>query len=1035
MGNCPYDSSFPIIKCCRYSPKIVLSYRHDNYEQNKDKMRSNFENYENENNNDNIIDNRIDNLDPMNDEQFNKRETKNVFKKNDSQDEEEDKQISASSRKIRKNTSKIKYSKLTTFKRQLTTEEFIKMKLNKDLLINLNKNDNLKSSTKNNFIMNQQTVGSNFKHFITKKTTSTTNTCQKLVFNLPVIQEDETNSNKEVITNILKKNIFFRINFNENQLEQLVSYMTVYQVGPNNNIFSKDDFGQSLFILEKGELYLYNNNFINNNNIFSGNNILINGDYCFGELCLLNEEENVKRTYSANSISDLKFYILNKEQYHKFMISEKINIECMDENIIKNIELLRYITSEELFYLRKLSYILDEFDNEKNSKLEQEQKMIYLNFIEFLNLNINLTKQDPRVLFLKLEIPNYSHKFLIISIHSIIEIFGMNFKFKIIFRLFNHKIKKDLFLLNDIEGNYNEIVSLYSVFKYKHLEKESSLGIKFLSDNNFIILILEGTMELYDDKNRITKYKSFDLINTNIIQNKTKLIFSLNSIILHAKYEDVVEKINNIKEIFSSVIKKMYICNFLCELNDDEFLFFLNKMKKQKYKKDDIIISDEVECNKFYLIIEGEVKHKSYEDETIQKYSENDCFGETFLLDDISKNLKDTYIYVTSDNLITVELDKENFFFLLKNPKINDYIKLKMCLEDKSINFCDLYFLYHLYETRCGNLYLVHNGIFLYVIKSISRLIVQGYDNEKQYIINKLNILKTVNHKFIVKMVTKFKNDNWYFYLMEYVNGIKLNEAIKFFPKIEENSNLLIDYVKFYSGIIFIIIDYLHSHKIIHRDLKINNFMIENDGYLKLMDIGSAKKILNGYAKTLLGTPHYIAPEIVEGLNYSYSADYYSIGICLFYLLYNKFPFGNNEKDVYKIYQDILKTKYIFKDIEVDNNSCHDINELIYNLLLKNPNKRYSNINIIKSNKFFKGFNWDLLFAKKIKPPFIPKIDNKFNKENLLNNYKTTFESYIENVETMSEERDTSHVKIENDISEGFGSGIFQKLDILNEEF
>ena len=59
--------------------------------------------------------------------------------------------------------------------------------------------------------------------------------------------------------------------------------------------------------------------------------------------------------------------------------------------------------------------------------------------------------------------------------------------------------------------------------------------------------------------------------------------------------------------------------------------------------------------------------------------------------------------------------------------------------------------------------------------------------------------------------------------------------------------------------------------------------MIENDGYLKLMDIGSAKKILNGYAKTLLGTPHYIAPEIVEGLNYSYSADYYSINFCIIF--------------------------------------------------------------------------------------------------------------------------------------------------------
>lgn len=286
-------------------------------------------------------------------------------------------------------------------------------------------------------------------------------------------------------------------------------------------------------------------------------------------------------------------------------------------------------------------------------------------------------------------------------------------------------------------------------------------------------------------------------------------------------------------------------------------------------------------------------------------------------------------------------------------------------------------------------------------------------------------------------MVTKFKNDNWYFLLMEYVTGIKLNEAIKYFPNSLTNSNLLIDYITFYSAIIFIIIDYLHNHKIIHRDLKINNFMIEKDGYLKLIDMGSAKKILNGYAKTMLGTPHYIAPEIIEGSNYSFSADYYSIGICLYYLLYNKFPFGNEEKDPYKIYQDIINKKVIFDENNISKNinKYPELIHLISNLLIKDPNKRISNIDIIKSNLFFKGFEWNLLFSKKIKAPFIPFMDNKSNKDNLLNDYRISFETFIEKEKLISSERETSRVKIENNISEGLGSEIIQQIEILKEEY
>lgn len=71
--------------------------------------------------------------------------------------------------------------------------------------------------------------------------------------------------------------------------------------------------------------------------------------------------------------------------------------------------------------------------------------------------------------------------------------------------------------------------------------------------------------------------------------------------------------------------------------------------------------------------------------------------------------------------------------------------------------------------------------------------------------------------------------------------------------------------------------------------------MIGLDGYLKLVDLSSAKKVTinSGYkTKTIVGTPHYMAPEVLQGKGYSYSSDIWSIGVLMYELLYAKFPFG-----------------------------------------------------------------------------------------------------------------------------------------------
>jgi cGMP-dependent protein kinase 1 len=83
-----------------------------------------------------------------------------------------------------------------------------------------------------------------------------------------------------------------------------------------------------------------------------------------------------------------------------------------------------------------------------------------------------------------------------------------------------------------------------------------------------------------------------------------------------------------------------------------------------------------------------------------------------------------------------------------------------------------------------------------------------------------------------------------------------------------------------------LILEYLHLNKIVLRDVKPDSFMIDEQGYLKLIDLGIAKNLKNQENQnfrtfTIIGTPHYMAPEIISGKGYGTSADLWSLGVCL----------------------------------------------------------------------------------------------------------------------------------------------------------
>jgi cGMP-dependent protein kinase len=161
-------------------------------------------------------------------------------------------------------------------------------------------------------------------------------------------------------------------------------------------------------------------------------------------------------------------------------------------------------------------------------------------------------------------------------------------------------------------------------------------------------------------------------------------------------------------------------------------------------------------------------------------------------------------------------------------------------------------------------------------------------------------LMLSIDHPFIVKLVKTIKNENYYFFLMEYVNGCTFDDYLN-----KKKGRRNITETKFFAAIMLTMVDYLNDKKIAHRDIKPSNIMVNSNGYLKLIDFGTATNI-EDFTQTIIGTPHYIAPEVLFGKGYAFSCDYWSIGICLYEIFYGYYPFGNNSTDIMDVYKSIM---------------------------------------------------------------------------------------------------------------------------------
>ena len=169
---------------------------------------------------------------------------------------------------------------------------------------------------------------------------------------------------------------------------------------------------------------------------------------------------------------------------------------------------------------------------------------------------------------------------------------------------------------------------------------------------------------------------------------------------------------------------------------------------------------------------------------------------------------------------------------------------------------------------------------------------------------------------------------------MPFVRGAELYKVFLKQKRFPENV------VKFYAVQLIMAIGYLHQRGIIHRDMKLENILLDEDGYIKLIDFGLAKRLQQDeLTATIAGTPEYMAPEVLEQTGHNAGVDWWAIGVLMYEMLIGVTPFFNRNKNMLQM--KIKNAKVVFPDRTKYKIDYSDgIVDVIRRLLEKNKSER-----------------------------------------------------------------------------------------------
>ena len=796
-----------------------------------------------------------------------------------------------------------------------------------------------------------------------------------------------TNSEKEQIKKKLSQHFLFK-DKSPDTIDSLINKIEIIKIQPNTNIYKEGEKGDYFYLIKQGLIQITSNQ-------MNGKRFYKAGD-TFGELALL---ERKKRTETASTIDYCLLYVLDGKIFRE--IVNTINKQELEDRL-KFIELVPIFESMENIKLNSIASSMYNCTFDIGQNIFKEGDIGDSLFI-IKNGEVDCEKDNKVIRVLKSRdiFGEYAVLFDIprslsccaktkvncfqISNTQLIETLGKDYKYIILKSIIKQAFKSSKHLSLFAGESYLEPLFLKSEIKlfndkeiimkkedYKNKDKKILYvvicgNLTFGNSNKAEIICRRG--QLFGEDFLKADYV---LKNDIYAQGECRLVE-----IIWENIENtlgIAEKMSRKKTLsFFSQLEYMKRTEMFRNTSDQRLMKICSLMKKEKYKEGEAIFKEGEIGDKFYLIKKGKVKVLK-NNKVIREIEEGNCFGELALL-------------VNEPRSATIEASQKCTLYVLTKKDFDEtidknmleYLQKKIALQDNfNMTLNDLFFVKNLGRGKFGNVALVHDKKNYYAIKAVSRSAAERQKILIKYFLEERRVLLKLDHPFVMKLVRTFKNQENVFYLTEYINGKVLGKYLEGKPQSQFHNK---SETQFYISFLFIILDYLNSKNIIHRDLKPDNIMIDEKGYIKLIDFGTALNIKD-FTSTITGTPHYIAPEVLLGKGYSYSCDYWSVGVITHEIYYNYYPFGNDANDPMQVYKEVLQ-----KEVKLPIQGNPNVNSFIMSLLKKNVSKRICNIDTAKKHNFFKDFNWEDLIDFHMIPPYIPKIMPDKNFEEYNENY------------------------------------------------
>jgi cGMP-dependent protein kinase 1 len=754
-------------------------------------------------------------------------------------------------------------------------------------------------------------------------------------------------------------NHFLLKSLSEENMKEVIDQIKLYALGSKEKVYSQNSPGQNFYIVGLGRLEVTVNGKVKK--------ILTKGEY-FGELALLHDS---LRAETVTTLDHVSLWVLSRKAFQAGIQNVSRRKYAENKQFIESIPIFQNFTDEQKEILLTM-IVTHEFNDKQKIVIEDEPgDLLYIikkgSVLCFKN-NKEIRKLWPGDFFgeqallyntQRTATVVASGKVTLLSLgrEELTTALGDNLQ-QIIYRNSQRiAIEKSKYLKILTKSQVESIIDKMTISSYR----QGQIVIGYGSPKSQkIYIILKGALKTGNKTRTLYSCIGDEEVETNSLEKwESNWVADIDSDVAILMKQDLelalgghLEKVLSQNEVLT-ILRRVQLLRSLPLQKIEELVTML---KIYEYSDGKVLFQEGDEGDGFYIVKEGQVEILRG-GVSIRVITKHDFFGERSII----LNENRTATVIARGDAVCWCLSRRDFL-LIVDEGIRKQLTKRMELQNDGIQISDLSMVKVLGKGMFGNVFLVNCNptSVLYALKTVERKKISEYEIYDNLLLER-KILLCVDHPFIIKLVKTFKDIHRVYFLMEFVQGIDLFDALRELNLLNNEGS------KFYISCLILIFEHLHERNIIHRDVKPENIMIDHEGYPKLIDFGTAK-ILKDRTYTVVGTPHYMAPEVIKGTGYGLATDLWSLGIMLYEFVCGRVPFGEEEEDPTKIYSKILENILRYPNY-ITSPRCKPV---IEKLLDSNPAMR-GTADKLKDHSWFTGVSWDALLGKQVKPPFIPK--------------------------------------------------------------